>query len=154
MKKLLAFTLALVLMLSLSVVAFAGGSPVKKEVTSSDLPSSGTPVTSSSSSSAKKDAEVTVIPNAELSAEQKAVVDKALEAVQADGFLPVDSFMVVAAGDGYVIVEATEDATVFVVYENGSIQKTPVKDLEAVGNSRYKVPVSAGVSSVIVAVAK
>lgn len=153
MKKLLAFTLALVLMLSLSVVAFAGGSPVKKKVTSSDLPSSGTPVTSSSSS-AKKDAEVTVIPNAELSAEQKAVVDKALEAVQADGFLPVDSFMVVAAGDGYVIVEATEDATVFVVYENGSIQKTPVKDLEAVGNSRYKVPVSAGVSSVIVAVAK
>jgi len=150
MKKLLAFTLALVLMLSLSVVAFAGGSPVKKKVTSSDLP--GT--TSAAATPGKKDATITVIPNADLNDEQKAVVDKALETVQGEGYLPSDSFMVIADGEGYIVVEAPEDAVIFVVYDNGYVQKTPVKDLEAVGNSRYKVPVSAGVSSVIVALAK
>lgn len=149
MKKLLALTLALVIVLSLSFAAFADGSPVKR-VTSSDLP--GT--TSAAATPGKKDATITVIPNADLNDEQKAVVDKALETVQGEGYLPSDSFMVIADGEGYIIVEAPEDAVIFVVYDNGYVQKTPVKDLEAVGNSRYKVPVSAGVSSVIVALAK
>ncbi len=149
MKKLLALTLALVIVLSLSFAAFADGSPVKY-VTSSDLP--GT--TSAAATPGKKDATITVIPNADLNDEQKAVVDKALETVQGEGYLPSDSFMVIADGEGYIIVEAPEDAVIFVVYDNGYVQKTPVKDLEAVGNSRYKVPVSAGVSSVIVALAK
>ena len=149
MKKLLALTLALVIVLSLSFAAFADGSPVK-HVTSSDLPST----TSAAATPGKKDATITVIPNADLNDEQKAVVDKALETVQGEGYLPSDSFMVIADGEGYIVVEAPEDAVIFVVYDNGYVQKTPVKDLEAVGNSRYKVPVSAGVSSVIVALAK
>ena len=149
MKKLLALTLALVIVLSLSFAAFADGSPVKR-VTSSDLP--GT--TSAAATPGKKDATITVIPNADLNDEQKAVVDKALETVQGEGYLPSDSFMVIADGEGYIVVEAPEDAVIFVVYDNGYVQKTAVKDLEAVGNSRYNVPVSAGVSSVIVALAK
>ena len=150
MKKLLALTLALAIVLSLSSAAFAAGSPIKVEINTTDLPDT----TSAAVIPGTKDVTVTIIPNAELNDDQRAVVDKALETVQEDGNLPIDSFMVIADGEGFIIVEAPEDAVIYVINDNGNIQKTPVKDLEAVGNGKYKVPVSAGVSSVIVAVAK
>ena len=150
MKKLLALTLALAIVLSLSSAAFAAGSPGKWEVNTTDLP--GT--TSAAVIPGTNDVTITIIPNAELNDDQRAAVDKALEIVQEDGNLPTDSFMVIADGEGFIIVEAPEDAVIYVIDENGSIKKTPVKDLEAVGNGKYKVPVGAGVSSVIVAVAK
>lgn len=150
MKKLLALTLALAIVLSLSSAAFAAGSPAKWGVITTDLP--GT--TSTTVVPGTKDVTITIIPNAELNDDQRAVVDKALETVQEDGNLPIDSFVVIADGEGFIVVEAPEDAVIYVINDDGSIQKTPVKELEAVGNGKYKVPVSAGVSSVIVAVAK
>ena len=150
MKKLLALTLALAIVLSLSSAAFAAGSPVKVEITTTDLPDT----TSAAVIPGRKDVTVTIIPNAELNDGQRAVVEKALETVQEDGNLPSDSFMVIADGKGFITVEAPEDAVIYVINDNGNIQKTPVKDLEAVSNGKYKVPVNAGVSSVIVAVAK
>ena len=147
MKKLLALTLALVIVLSLSSAAFAAETPEKGEVITTDLP--GT-----TSATVIPGTKITIIPNAELNDDQRAVVDKALEIVQEDGNLPIDSFMVIADGEGFIIVEAPEDAVIYVIDDKGNIQKFPVKELEAVGNGKYKVPVSAGVSSVIVAVAK
>lgn len=148
MKKLLAITLALAIVLSLGSAAFAAGSPAKKTIKVDDLPAATVAYVD------KKDPKISIIPNAELNDDQRAVVDKALETVQNDGFLPVDSMMVIAEEEGFIIVEAPEEAVIFVIYDNGNVQKTPVKDLEFVGNGRYKVPVSAGVSSVIVALAK
>lgn len=148
MKKLLALTLALVIVLSLGSAAFAASSPVKGKTDIEDMPGDTTGYVP------KQGAEIIVIPNAELNDEEKVIVDKALETVQNDGYLPVESFLVIADEEGFIIVEAPEDAVIFVVYDNGYIQKNPVKELEYVGNSRYKVPVSAGVASVIVALAK
>ncbi len=153
MKKLLALTLALAIVLSLSSAAFAGGSPVKWEATTTDLPGT-TSATVAPGRTGTQNVTINIIPNAELNDDQRAAVDKALWTVQEDGNLPTDSFMVTADGKGFIIVEAPEDAVIYVIDENGSIQKTPVKELEAVGNGKYKVPVGAGVSTVIVAVAK
>jgi hypothetical protein len=153
MKKLLALTLALAIVLSLSSAAFAAGSPAKWEATTNDLPGT-TSATVATVAPGTKNATINIIPNAGLNDDQKATVDKALETVQEDGYLPTDSFMVSSDGEGFILVEAPEDAVIFVIDENGNILKFSVKELEAVGNGKYQVPVGAGVSTVIVAVAK
>lgn len=154
MKKLLAIVLALALMMSLSVVAFAEEaskvpSPGKIVVTSDDLPG-----TTEAVPFVPEEDKIVIIPNGELNEDQKKAVDEAIAKVEEEGLLPIDSFMVIAEENGFIIVEAPEDAIIYFVYDNDHVQKTPVKDLEAVGNGRYKVPVDAGVSSVIVAIAK
>lgn len=143
MKKLLSFALAFTLVLSLSVAAYAAGSPTKiptvedlpTEVAASVVPTVG----------------ARIIPNADLSEDQKDIVDKALAEVTEEGYLPVNSFYVEADCKATIVIPLDEGTVVFLIYRDDSIVKIPVEDLVARSDGDYEIPVS---GSCIVVIAK
>ena len=172
MKKLLAITLAFVLVLSLSAVAFAAGSPTK-EVTTDDLPGQSTAVSEATvqtavpakaendvkvpdESEAVKDAEVvsgtaTIIPIKEMTAAQKAETNKAITAVVKEGALPVDAFAVDTEDEAVVTVELDKNAVVYVFFADGKVMKYAAKDLTVREDGTYEIPVK-GFSYIVIAV--
>ena len=159
MKKLLAFVLALTIVLSLGIAAYAAPSPAKwwgsgsssspaAEVTSYDLPARTQRYTKGEDG--KK---ITIVANGDLTSEQRDIVNEALTAVTADGALPVDSYLIIVDEDGQtdVLVELRTGEVVYVVYDKDNVSKFAPGDLESVGASRYKVPVEPGFSTLVIA---
>ena len=148
MKKLLAIVLAFALVLSLSAVAFAADesapkkvpSPVKR-VSSDDMPSGSEAVTGAAFVPGTPADEAKIIANEDLTEEQKAAVDAALEDVAAEGYLPVDSFAVESDAPATVTIDLEEGTVVFVVYPDGTVVKLALEDLTKVGEGRYEIPV-------------
>ena len=159
MKKLLAITLAFVLVLSLSAVAFAAASPTK-DVTTDDLPAESVAVKEAAvkvpdESEAVKDAEVvsgtaTIIPIKEMTAAQKAETNKAITAVVKEGALPVDAFAVDTEDEAVVTVELDKNAVVYVFFADGKVMKYAAKDLTVREDGTYEIPVE-GYSYIIIA---
>ena len=174
MKKLLAITLAFVLVLSLSAVAFAAASPTK-DVTTDDLPGQSTAVSGATvqtaipipakakndvkvpdESEAVKDAEVvsgtaTVVPIKDMTAAQKAETNKAISAVVKEGALPVDAFAVDTEDEAVVTVELDKNAVVYVFFADGKVMKYAAKDLTVREDGTYEIPVK-GFSYIVIAV--
>lgn len=152
MKKLLAFVLAVTIVLSLGIAAYAAPSPHRgggsSEVTSYDLPAR-----TKRYIKGEDGKKITITANGDLTDEQRAVLDEALATVTGEGFLPVDSYVIVVDEDGqaYVIVELYEGEVLFVVYGKDNFTKFTPDDLEKVGERLYKVPVAPGVASFIIA---
>lgn len=156
MKKLLAFVLVMTIVLSLGIAAYAAPSPsriviegsITREVTSYDLPAR-----TQRYIKGEDGKKITIAANGDLTDEQRAVLDEALATVTGEGFLPVDSYVIVVDEDGqaYVIVELYEGEVLFVVYGKDNFTKFTPDDLEKVGERLYKVPVAPGVASFIFA---
>ena len=145
MKKLLAITLAFVLVLSLSAVSFAAGSPVKT-VTAKDLPEESDVV---------KEAAVTsgtgkIITLKDMTAAQKAEANKEISAVVKEGALPVDAFAVDTEDEAVVTVELDKNAVVYVFFADGKVMKYAAKDLTVREDGTYEIPVE-GYSYIIIA---
>ena len=159
MKKLLAITLALVLVLSLGAAAFADGSPTK-DVTTDDLPGESVPVKEAAikvpdESEAVKDAAVVsgkavIIPIKDMTAAQKAETNKAISEAVKEGALPVDAFVVDAEDAVTVAIELGENVVVYVFYPDGKVVKFLAKDLVVRDDGTYEIPVE-GYSYVIIA---
>ena len=160
MKKLLAITLAFVLVLSLSAVAFAAASPTK-DVTTDDLPAESVAVKEAAvkvpdESEAVKDAEVvsgtaTIIPIKEMTAAQKAETNKAITAVVKEGALPTDVFAVDAEDEAVVAVKLDKNVVVYVFFADGKVMKYAAKDLTVREDGTYEIPVK-GFSYIVIAV--
>lgn len=158
MKKLLAFVLAMTIILSLGVVAYAAPSPSRGGGSSS---SSSAAVVSSYDLPARTQRyikgedgkKITIVKNGDLTADQRATVNDALSVVTGEGALPTDSYLIAVDEDGqtYVIVELYAGEVVFVVYDKDNVSKFAPGDLESVGASRYKVPVEPGFSTLVIA---
>ena len=156
MKKLLAFVLALTIVLSLGIAAYAAPSPAKwgsssspaAEVTSYDLPAR-----TQRYIKGEDGKKITIVANGDLTADQRATVNDALSVVTGEGALPVDSYLIVVDEDGqtYVIVELRTGEVVYVVYDKDNVSKFAPGDLDSVGASRYKVPVEPGFSTLVIA---
>ncbi len=160
MKKLLAITLAFVLVLSLGDVAFAAASPTK-DVTTDDLPAESVAVKEAAvkvpdESEAVKDAEVvsgtaTIIPIKEMTAAQKAETNKAISAVVKEGALPVDAFAVDIEDEAVVTVELDKNAVVYVFFADGKVMKYAAKDLTVREDGTYEIPVK-GFNYIVIAI--
>ena len=158
MKKLLAFVLAMTIILSLGVVAYAAPSPSRGGGSSS---SSSAAVVSSYDLPARTQRyikgedgkKITIVANGDLTSEQRDIVNEALSVVTGEGALPTDSYLIAVDEDGqtYVIVELYAGEVVFVVYDKDNVSKFAPGDLESVGASRYKVPVEPGFSTLVIA---
>lgn len=158
MKKLLAFVLAMTIILSLGVVAYAAPSPSRGGGSSS---SSSAAVVSSYDLPARTQRyikgedgkKITIVANGDLTSEQRATVNDALAAVTGEGALPTDSYLIAVDEDGqtYVIVELYAGEVVFVVYDKDNVSKFAPGDLDSVGANRYKVPVEPGFSTLVIA---
>ena len=155
MKKLLAFVLAMTIILSLGVVAYAapspsrgGGSSSAAVVSSYDLPAR-----TQRYIKGEDGKKITIVANGDLTSEQRATVNDALSVVTGEGALPVDSYLIVVDEDGqaYVIVELRTGEVVYVVYDKDNVSKFAPGDLESVGANRYKVPVEPGFSTLVIA---
>ena len=155
MKKLLAFVLAMTIILSLGVVAYAapspsrgGGSSSAAVVSSYDLPAR-----TQRYIKGEDGKKITIVANGDLTADQRATVNDALSVVTGEGALPVDSYLIVVDEDGqaYVIVELSTGEVVYVVYDKDNVSKFAPGDLDSVGASRYKVPVEPGFSTLVIA---
>lgn len=156
MKKLLAFVLALTIVLSLGIAAYAAPSPAKwgsssspaAEVTSYDLPAR-----TQRYIKGEDGKKITIVANGDLTADQRATVNDALSVVTGEGALPVDSYLIVVDEDGqaYVIVELRTGEVVYVVYDKDNVSKFAPGDLDSVGANRYKVPVEPGFSTLVIA---
>lgn len=129
MKKLLALVLAFALVLSLGAVAFAGSSP------STDVSTDYLPASEAVAEAAK------VISNEDMTEEQKAAVDAAIEDVVAEGYLPVDDFIVEADEPATIVIKAPEAAVVFVIYPDGTVVEFAVEDLVKLSDGTYELPV-------------
>lgn len=174
MKKLLAITLAFVLVLSLGVAAYAAGSPTKT-VTTDDLPAQSTAVSEAfvaapavaaeedvevpEESDAVKEAEVVtgsaaVISIKDMTAAQKTETNKALKAVVEEGALPVDAFAVDTEGAATVAIALDKDEigniVIYVYYPDGKVVKLAAKDLVVRDDGTYEIPVE-GFSYVVIA---
>ena len=158
MKKLLAFVLAMTIILSLGVVAYAAPSPSRGGGSSS---SSSAAVVSSYDLPARTQRyikgedgkKITIVANGDLTSEQRDIVNEALSVVTGEGALPTDSYLIAVDEDGqtYVIVELYAGEVVFVVYDKDNVSKFAPGDLDSVGASRYKVPVEPGFSTLVIA---
>ena len=143
MKKLLAIVLLLVLVLSLSAVAFADGSPVK-EVTPGDLPGESDAVKKATVANKWGDAKIVAIKD--MNEAQKEALDKALEKLteknktEAEKAMPVDAFAVESIDAATVTIELEESAVVYIFYSDGTIVKLYVKDLTKAPDGRYLIP--------------
>ena len=155
MKKLLAFVLAMTIILSLGVVAYAapspsrgGGSSSAAVVSSYDLPAR-----TQRYIKGEDGKKITIVANGDLTSEQRDIVNEALSVVTGEGALPTDSYLIVVDEDGqaYVIVELRTGEVVYVVYDKDNVSKFAPGDLESVGASRYKVPVEPGFSTLVIA---
>ena len=146
MKKLLAITLAFVLVLSLSAVAFASASPVKT-VTAKDLPEESAVVKEAAVTSG--DAKVVALKD--MTAAQKAEAIKAISAVVKEGALPTDVFAVDTEDEAVVAVKLDKNAVVFVFFPDGKVMKYAAKDLTEREDGTFEIPVK-GYSYVVIAV--
>ena len=146
MKKLLAITLAFVLVLSLSAVAFAAASPVKT-VTAKDLPEESAVVKEAAVTSG--DAKVVALKD--MTAAQRAEANKAISAVVKEGALPTDVFAVDTEDEAVVAVKLDENVVVYVFFADGKVMKYAAKDLTVREDGTYEIPVK-GYSYIIVAV--
>lgn len=137
MKKLLALVLAFALVLSLGAVAFAAPSP-SADVSSDSLPAQteAEPVVAAPAEEAAK-----VISNEDMTEEQKEAVDAAIEDVVAEGYLPVDDFIVEADEPATIVIKAPEAAVVFVIYPDGTVVEFAVEDLVKLSDGTYELPV-------------
>ncbi len=160
MKKLLAFVLAMTIILSLGVVAYAAPSPSRGGGSSSSSSSSAAVVSSYDLPArtqryikGEDGKKITIVANGDLTSEQRATVNDALTAVTADGALPVDSYLIIVDEDGqtYVLVELRTGEVVYVVYDKDNVSKFAPGDLDSVGANRYKVPVEPGFSTLVIA---
>ena len=168
MKKLLAITLAFVLVLSLGVAAYAAGSPTKT-VTTDDLPAQSAAVSEAfvaapaapaaaseedvevpEESDAVKEAEVVtgsaaVVSIKDMTAAQKTETNKALKAVVEEGALPVDAFVVDTEGAATVAIALDENEigniVIYVFFPDGKVVKLPAKDLVVREDGTYEIPV-------------
>lgn len=148
MKKLLAVVLAIVMVLSLNVTAWAASSPSHSS-DSDSLPAATEAVPVVPAASAEKKA--VIISNGELTEEQKKVVDEAIAEVVKEGYLPSESFMVEAEGPSTIIVAADEDAVIFVIYPDGTVKQFAPKDLVKTSEGHFELPVD---GNCVVVVAK
>ena len=146
MKKLLAITLAFVLVLSLSAVAFAAASPVKT-VTAKDLPEESAVVKEAAVTSG--DAKIVALKD--MTAAQKAEANKAISAVVKEGALPTDVFAVDTEDEAVVAVKLDENVVVYVFFADGKVMKYAAKDLTVREDGTYEIPVK-GYSYIVVAV--
>lgn len=155
MKKLLAFVLAMTIILSLGVVAYAapspsrgGGSSSAAVVSSYDLPAR-----TQRYIKGEDGKKITIVANGDLTSEQRATVNDALSVVTGEGALPTDSYLIAVDEDGqtYVIVELRTGEVVYVVYDKDNVSKFAPGDLDSVGANRYKVPVEPGFSTLVIA---
>ena len=146
MKKLLAITLAFVLVLSLSAVSFAAGSPVKT-VTAKDLPEESDVVKEAAVTSGTAE----VVALKDMTAAQKAEANKAISAVVKEGALPTDVFAVDAEDEAVVAVKLGENVVVYVFFADGKVMKYAAKDLTVREDGTYEIPVK-GYSYIVVAV--
>ena len=148
MKKLLAITLAFVLVLSLGTVAFAAGSPVKT-VSTTDLPEESDMV---KEAAASEGAEVVSLKT--MSAAEKAEANKAINAVVKEGAMPVDVFAVNAENEATVAIkldeEDVENIVIYVFFPDGKVVKLLAKDLVVREDGTYEIPVE-GFSYVVIA---
>ena len=153
MKKFLSVLLVVALVLSVSVTAFADGSPVKN-VTSEDLPAAageisrivdaGAPAENKSGDALPAGA-VSMVSNGNFSDEQKEAADKAIADATDAGYLPIAVF-------AFEVEEEYQDefnAKIYrihleddeVVFVDGV--KFEPKDLKALGNNWYELVLSA-----------
>ena len=149
MKKLLAITLAFVLVLSLGVAAYAAGSPVKT-VSTTDLPEESDTV---KEAVASEGAEVVSLKT--MSAAEKAEANKAINAVVKEGAMPVDVFAVDAEDEATVAIALDEEGlgkvVIYVFFADGKFVKYYASDLVVREDGTYEVPVK-GYSTVVIAV--
>ena len=144
MKKLLAIVLSLALVLSFGVSAFAFSSPTRDSSSSSsdDLPATTeAEVVPVAPAPAPAKAKASIIANGQLTEEEKKVVDEAIAEVVKEGFLPTESFMVKADGAATVLLEADEDAVIFVIYPDRTVKQFAVKDLVKTSDGHFELPV-------------
>ena len=146
MKKLLAITLAFVLVLSLSAVAFAAASPVKT-VTAKDLPEESAVVKEAAVTSG--DAKVVALKD--MTAAQKAEANKAISAVVKEGALPTDVFAVDTEDEAVVAVKLDKNVVVYVFFPDGKVIKYNASDLTVREDGTYEIPVK-GYSYIVIAV--
>ena len=146
MKKLLAITLAFVLVLSLSAVAFAAPSPVKT-VTAKDLPEESAVVKEAAVTSG--DAKVVALKD--MTAAQKAEANKAISAVVKEGALPTDVFAVDTEDEAVVAVKLDKNVVVYVFFPDGKVMKYNASDLTVREDGTYEIPVK-GYSYIVIAV--
>ena len=146
MKKLLAITLAFVLVLSLSAVAFAAASPVKT-VTAKDLPEESAVVKEAAVTSG--DAKVVALKD--MTAAQKAEANKAISAVVKEGALPTDVFAVDTEDEAVVAVKLDKNVVVYVFFPDGKVIKYNASDLTMREDGTYEIPVK-GYSYIVIAV--
>ena len=157
MKKLLAFVLAMTIILSRGVVAYAAPSPSRGGGSSSSsaavVSSYDLPARTQRYIKGEDGKKITIVNNGDLTSEQRATVNDALSVVTGEGALPVDSYLIVVDEDGqnYVIVELYAGEVVFVVYDKDNVSKFAPGDLDSVGANRYKVPVEPGFSTLVIA---
>ena len=140
MKKLLAVVLAIVMVLSLNVTAWAASSPSHRS-DSDSLPAAteAVPVVPAAASAEKK---AVIIANGQLTEEEKKVVDEAIAEVVKEGFLPTESFMVKDDGAATVLLEADEDAVILVIYPDRTVKQFAVKDLVKTSDGHFELPVN------------
>jgi len=157
MKKLLAFVLAMTIILSLGVVAYAAPSPSRGGGSSSSsaavVSSYDLPARTQRYTKGEDGKKITIVANGDLTSEQRDIVNEALTAVTADGALPVDSYLIIVDEDGQtdVLVELRTGEVVYVVYDKDNVYKFAPGDLDSVGANRYKVPVEPGFSTLVIA---
>lgn len=156
MKKLLAFVLAMTIILSLGVVAYAAPSPSRGGGSSSSaavVSSYDLPARTQRYIKGEDGKKITIVANGDLTSEQRDIVNEALSVVTGEGALPTDSYLIVVDEDGqtYVIVELYAGEVVFVVYDKDNVSKFAPGDLDSVGANRYKVPVEPGFSTLVIA---
>ena len=149
MKKLLAIVLALTLVLSLSVTAWAAPSPERSDSSSDDLPAQSVEVAGAVATAKGEEAETEIVANEDLTEEQLAAVEEAIDAVKAEGYVPVDTFYVESEDTATVAINLADDAVVFVVYPDGTVVKLELKDLVKVSEGRYEIPVDGACTIVI-----
>ncbi len=149
MKKFLAIVLSLVMVLSVSAVAFADGSPVT-EVTVDSLEEESEAVSEATVESTSDSVTGKVVPIAAMTEEQKEDVNDAIATVTADGGTVTDAFAVEVEGEGEVTVwvEVAEDGTVYVVMPDGTVVKLDPSKLTK--NDKGQVGVTVSKSSVVV----
>lgn len=125
MKKLLAFVLAFTLVLSMSAVAFAAGSPTGGGGDSSYFAPPPAPAPNAPKAQFKGGK---IVPNA--GDEQKAAIDKAIAEVTELGYLPVEAFFVEKDADAADEASLADGDVVFVFDTDGNYTQFDAKDFE------------------------
>ena len=103
MKKLLAFVLAMTIILSLGVVAYAAPSPSRGGGSSSSsaavVSSYDLPARTQRYIKGEDGKKITIVANGDLTSEQRDIVNDALSVVTGEGALPTDSYLIAVDED-------------------------------------------------------